>query len=192
MAVQNFVDKDSSGKGSDPEALPHSPHTSSAAGSDVDDNYNLYKQHEGDAPTDSAEARSVLRKIDWRVMPVLWTLYLLQYLDKNGLNYVCMLFRSPQIIVKEEKVDSALCYCRESTLCRRFLRSVADTFTSLLSRLVLTGCKRISVSRADNTAGSARSSTLDTSSRNSRRDGRCSDCPWANSLGSPASHGALF
>jgi hypothetical protein len=119
MAVQNFVDKDSSGKGSDPEALPHSPHTSSAAGSDVDDNYNLYKQHEGDAPADSAEAKSVLRKIDRRVMPVLWTLYLLQYLDKNGLNYVCMLFRSPQIIVEKE-VDSALCYCRESICAGAF------------------------------------------------------------------------
>lgn len=90
MATQQFVDKDAHGKASDPEALPHSPHTSSAAGSDVDDNYVVYKQHEGDAPADAAEAKSVLRKIDWRVMPVLWTLYLLQYLDKNGLNYVCL------------------------------------------------------------------------------------------------------
>jgi hypothetical protein len=95
MATQQFVDKDTHGKGSDPEALPHSPHISSAAGSDVDDNYVVYKQHEGDAPADSAEAKSVLRKIDWRVMPVLWTLYLLQYLDKNGLNYVC--FSPPSI-----------------------------------------------------------------------------------------------
>jgi len=90
MATQNFVDKDFNGKGSDPEAVPHSPHTSSAAGSDLDDNYALYKQHEGEAPADAAEAKSVLKKIDWRVMPVLWTLYLLQYLDKNGLNYVCI------------------------------------------------------------------------------------------------------
>jgi hypothetical protein len=89
MATQHFVDKDLGGKGSDPEAFPPSPHVSSAAGSDLDDNYVVYKQHEGEAPADSAEARSVLRKIDWRVMPVLWTLYLLQYLDKNGLNYVC-------------------------------------------------------------------------------------------------------
>lgn len=89
MATQQFVDIDVNGKGSDLEASPHSPHISSAAGSDLDDNYVVYKQHEGDAPADSAEAKSVLRKIDWRVMPVLWTLYLLQYLDKNGLNYVC-------------------------------------------------------------------------------------------------------
>jgi hypothetical protein len=87
MATKQYSETDLSGKGSDPEQA--SPHISSAAGSDVDDNYNLYKQHEGEAPADSAEAKSVLRKIDWRVMPVLWTLYLLQYLDKNGLNYVC-------------------------------------------------------------------------------------------------------
>jgi hypothetical protein len=99
MATQNFVDKHFNGKSSDPEALPHSPPMSSGAGSDVDDNYAVYKQHEGDAPADPAEANSVLRKIDWRVMPVLWTLYLLQYLDKNGLNYVrldCIQFLQDQ------------------------------------------------------------------------------------------------
>lgn len=89
MATEQYLDKDLSGRGSDAEkASPHSPQLSSAASSDLDDNYVLYKQHEGDAPADSAEAKSVLKKIDWRVMPVLWTLYLLQYLDKNGLNYV--------------------------------------------------------------------------------------------------------
>lgn len=74
--------------GADDSVLPHSPQLSSTNGSDLDDNYVLYKQHEGDAPADAAESKSVLRKIDWRVLPVLWTLYLLQYLDKNGLNYV--------------------------------------------------------------------------------------------------------
>lgn len=56
--------------------------------SNLDDNYIVYKQHEGDAPADTAESKRVLRKVDWRVLPVLWTLYLIQYLDKNGLNYV--------------------------------------------------------------------------------------------------------
>jgi hypothetical protein len=87
MATEQYYEKDLSGKTSDPEQ--HSPPLSSAASSDVDDNYQLYKQHEGDAPADAAEAKTVLRKVDWRVMPVLFTLYLLQYLDKNGLNYVC-------------------------------------------------------------------------------------------------------
>ena len=86
MATKQYSETDLSGKGSDTEQA--SPHVSSAAGSDLDDNYNLYKQHEDEAPADPAETKSVLKKIDWRVMPVLWTLYLLQYLDKNGLNYV--------------------------------------------------------------------------------------------------------
>lgn len=93
MATRQSFEKDLDGKGSEPTAQvssPDSPHlSSSAAGSDVDDNYALYKQHEGDAPADSAEAKRVLRKIDYRVMSCLFTLYLLQYLDKNGLNYVC-------------------------------------------------------------------------------------------------------
>jgi hypothetical protein len=76
------------GLGGDDSVLPQSPQLSSTNGSDLDDNYVLYKQQMGDAPADAAEAKGVLRKIDWRVLPVLWTLYLLQYLDKNGLNYV--------------------------------------------------------------------------------------------------------
>jgi hypothetical protein len=78
--------------GGDDSVLPHSPQLSSTNGSDLDDNYVLYKQQMGDAPADAAEAKSVLKKIDWRVLPVLWTLYLLQYLDKNGLNYVRLFF----------------------------------------------------------------------------------------------------
>lgn len=68
-------------------ASPNSPQLSSADGSDLDDNYNLYKQHVSEEPTDPLEAKRVLRKIDWRVVPVLFLIYLLQYLDKNGLNY---------------------------------------------------------------------------------------------------------
>jgi hypothetical protein len=78
MATEQYFEKDARGQSSDPDqASPssHSPQLSSAAGSDLDDNYVLYKQHEGDAPADVKEAKSVLRKIDWRVMPVLWTLY---------------------------------------------------------------------------------------------------------------------
>lgn len=108
MATRESFDKDLDGKSSDhptAQVSPHSPQLSSAAGSDLDDNYALYKQHEGEAPADPAEAKAVLRKIDYRVLTCLFTLYLLQYLDKNGLNYVsfilpkiisnCLLFMSP-------------------------------------------------------------------------------------------------
>ena len=90
MATSRADDKNLCG---DDSVLPHSPQLSSTNGSDLDDNYVLYKQQMGDAPADAAEAKSVLRKIDWRVLPVLWTLYLLQYLDKNGLNYVRFFLR---------------------------------------------------------------------------------------------------
>ena len=78
------------------EALPYSnsesptfiaeiSSTSSSSG-DVDDNYNLYKQHRND-DINATEAKRVLRKIDFRLIPLLWLTYLLQYLDKNGINY---------------------------------------------------------------------------------------------------------
>ena len=52
----------------------------------LDDNYNLYKQS-GDALDSTGEAKKVLRKVDRRIVPILFLIYLLQYLDKNGINY---------------------------------------------------------------------------------------------------------
>ena len=54
--------------------------------SEVDDNYDLYQQHRGEV-LDAGEARRVLRKVDWRLMPVLFVTYMLQYLDKNAINF---------------------------------------------------------------------------------------------------------
>ncbi|KAK5137693.1 hypothetical protein LTR08_007264 [Meristemomyces frigidus] len=68
------------------QASPESPQLSSSAASDLDDNYDLYKKHAGEA-SDPLEAKKVLRKIDIRILPILFTIYLLQYLDKNGINY---------------------------------------------------------------------------------------------------------
>ncbi|EMC94293.1 hypothetical protein BAUCODRAFT_36764 [Baudoinia panamericana UAMH 10762] len=67
-------------------ASPDSPQLASSAASDLDDNYDLYKQSAGE-DLDPNEAKKVLRKIDFRVVPVLFIIYLLQYLDKNGINY---------------------------------------------------------------------------------------------------------
>ena len=72
------------GTGIDP--VSESPKLSSASGSDLDDNYALYQQQAG-MQLDPDEAKRVLRKIDLRIMPVLFVIYLLQYLDKNGINY---------------------------------------------------------------------------------------------------------
>lgn len=58
----------------------------SPAASHVDDTYQIYRQHAGQ-DIDPLEAKRVLRKIDFRLLPVLFLIYLLQYLDKNGINY---------------------------------------------------------------------------------------------------------
>ena len=80
----------------DPEKLasPLSPTLSSHANYDIsptsaryqDDNYSLFKQAR-DLETDPAELKRVLRKIDLRIIPILFITYLLQYLDKNSINF---------------------------------------------------------------------------------------------------------
>lgn len=54
--------------------------------SDLDDNYHLY-QRSDEVAIDAKQAKHVLRKIDQRVVTILFLIYLLQYLDKNGINY---------------------------------------------------------------------------------------------------------
>jgi len=51
-----------------------------------DDSYALYKNGVG-IETDPEEAKRVLRKIDYRIIPVLFVTYFLQYLDKNSINF---------------------------------------------------------------------------------------------------------
>lgn len=46
-----------------------------------------YESQETSSFEDEQIARRLVRKIDWNVMPYLFLLYLLQYLDKNSLNY---------------------------------------------------------------------------------------------------------
>ena len=59
---------------------------SNTSNSDIDDEYDTYKQHV-DAQVDEVEAKHVRTKIDRRVIPLLTLIYLMQYLDKNGINY---------------------------------------------------------------------------------------------------------
>ncbi|KAJ5091888.1 MFS general substrate transporter [Penicillium alfredii] len=64
--------------------LSSSPISSNA--SDRDENYEFFKQHRGleYAPE---EAKRVLRKIDLQLIPLLFVIYMLQYLDKNSINF---------------------------------------------------------------------------------------------------------
>lgn len=70
-------------------ASAESPELAPKDRSEVDDNYDLYKAQIGDEH-DPLEAKKVLRKIDLRIVPVLFIIYLLQYLDKNGINYAAV------------------------------------------------------------------------------------------------------
>ncbi|ORY04289.1 major facilitator superfamily domain-containing protein [Clohesyomyces aquaticus] len=70
----------------DSEVIQPSPPLSSVPTSDLDDTYEAYKKNKG-ADISDAEAKRVLKKLDRRIAPILFFIYLLQYLDKNGINY---------------------------------------------------------------------------------------------------------
>ncbi|KAK7746007.1 hypothetical protein SLS53_002729 [Cytospora paraplurivora] len=65
-------------------SVDHGIESSSESG--LDDNYQVFKATAGLEYT-PAEARRVVRKIDWRVVTVLFVTYLLQYLDKSSIFY---------------------------------------------------------------------------------------------------------
>ncbi|KAF2495246.1 MFS general substrate transporter [Lophium mytilinum] len=66
--------------------INHASPPSTAGSSELDDSYETFRKAQG-IEIDPVEAKRVLRKIDLRIVPVLFITYLLQYLDKNGINY---------------------------------------------------------------------------------------------------------
>ncbi|KAH8903406.1 MFS general substrate transporter [Coniochaeta sp. PMI_546] len=58
-----------------------------ASSKDLDETYEIYKQQGDDTDLDPDEARRVLRKIDWHILPLLMGSYMLQYLDKSSINF---------------------------------------------------------------------------------------------------------
>jgi MFS transporter, ACS family, allantoate permease len=44
-----------------------------------------------DFDPESPEAKRLLRKIDWRMMPMIFTVYLLQLMDKNSLSFAAIM-----------------------------------------------------------------------------------------------------
>jgi hypothetical protein len=70
----------------DIEVVHPSPTATSETSSRLDDTYEAYKNNR-DIEVDPLEHKKTLRKIDTRVVPILFFIYLLQYLDKNGINY---------------------------------------------------------------------------------------------------------
>jgi DNA topoisomerase IA len=59
---------------------------SSSSDRDLDETYRVYKATEQLEATE-AEVKKVIRKIDKHVVPILFVTYMLQYLDKNSLNF---------------------------------------------------------------------------------------------------------
>ncbi|KAL1600220.1 hypothetical protein SLS59_005844 [Nothophoma quercina] len=68
------------------DVIQNSPAPSSETSSQLDDTYEAYKNNQG-ADVDPIEVKKTLKKIDIRIVPILFFTYLLQYLDKNGINY---------------------------------------------------------------------------------------------------------
>lgn len=62
------------------------PALSSPAPQDLDDSYSVYKESLETALS-ASDAKNVLRKLDLRIMPILFVTYMLQYLDKNSINF---------------------------------------------------------------------------------------------------------
>lgn len=57
-----------------------------ATSRDLDENYEFFKvRDEVDATPE--EIKRVVRKIDYHVVPILFVIYFLQYIDKNAINY---------------------------------------------------------------------------------------------------------
>ena len=61
-------------------------HGSLTESRDLDDNYKVFETAQ-DLNSSPEEVKKVLRKIDLHVVPVLFGSYMLQYLDKNSLNF---------------------------------------------------------------------------------------------------------
>lgn len=53
---------------------------------DLDENYEFFKARD-EVDATPAEIKKVVRKIDYHIVPILFVIYFLQYLDKNGINY---------------------------------------------------------------------------------------------------------
>lgn len=58
-----------------------------ASSRDLDETYELYQRQADAQVADALDARRVLRKIDWHILPLLMGTYMLQYLDKSSINF---------------------------------------------------------------------------------------------------------
>ncbi|KAK8090609.1 hypothetical protein PG994_000114 [Apiospora phragmitis] len=58
-----------------------------ASSKNLNKTYELYQRQNVSQEVDALEARRVLRKIDWHILPLLMGTYMLQFLDKSSINF---------------------------------------------------------------------------------------------------------
>lgn len=62
---------------------------------DVDAAWNFLNEHHGgDIETSSMDLKAIRRKIDWRIVPLMFACYTMQFLDKVILNVRTRLLKS--------------------------------------------------------------------------------------------------
>ena len=71
-----------------------------------------FLRHEGTtAPMTPADEKALVRKIDWYIMPLMWSCYCLQYLDKTLLNYANVMgLQTDAHITKDQFSNLALVF----------------------------------------------------------------------------------
>lgn len=72
--------------GADRFDQPNNDTISAVSSKDLDETYDLYRKQDA-RDIDPQEARRVLRKIDFHILPLLMGSYMLQYLDKSSINF---------------------------------------------------------------------------------------------------------
>ncbi|KAJ8126104.1 hypothetical protein O1611_g7533 [Lasiodiplodia mahajangana] len=82
MALHDSLDAAETGKQVD----SRSSDQITEASRDLDENYEFFKVRE-EVDATEAEIKKVVRKIDLHIVPILFVLYFLQYLDKNAINF---------------------------------------------------------------------------------------------------------
>jgi hypothetical protein len=86
----NYTEKPSVQGSKDGESSPP-PHSDIEVGSIVDidgskggdEALRFLKSHHAVGELSAAEEKKLVRKIDWMIMPLMWSCYCLQYLDKT-------------------------------------------------------------------------------------------------------------
>lgn len=134
-----------------------------ADSNDADEAFKIFQAGETIVLTPEDEKR-LLRKIDLHILPLLCLVYGLNYLDKTSISYA-------------------------SIMGFKVWRIVTPHLQQRSKKVLTDFCRRTQTSKARDTRGSPRCSTLAISPSNGRRTASSSDCRSPNGLPSMSSCG---